>query len=153
VVLVFVVVVIVMSGYEEVVYLEYVPIPNINEFRRCVEEKEQQLYYIENPNDRNDNAMWSCKRYWLSPIWKAWKGILMKLGISWQLFEQAAAFTDPLKLLTADENKLKYAWIEFLKALVNGLNTVTKELHRGKKLELRLPETLAISTFLKNLLS
>jgi len=40
-----------------------------------------------------------------------------------------------------------------LEALVNGLNTVTKELHRDKKLVLRFPETLAISMFLKNLLS
>jgi hypothetical protein len=151
VVLVFVVVAIVMGGYEEVVYLEYVPIPNINEFRKCVEEKERQLYYIENPNDRKDNAMWLCKRYWLLPIWKAWNGMLMKLGISWQSFERAAAFTDPLKLLTADESQLEYTWIEFLKALVKELNAVTKELHQDKKLELRLPETLAISTFLKNI--
>jgi seryl-tRNA synthetase len=109
VVLVFVVVVTVMNGYEEVVYPEYVPTPNIDELRRCVEKEEWQLYYIENPNDRKDKALWLCKRYWLSPIWKAWNGILMKLGISWRSFEYAATFIDPLKLLTADENRLKYA--------------------------------------------
>jgi hypothetical protein len=102
-----------------IIELSYVPEPDRESVKRCIEEKKRiGALFIKNPNRLKDYVAWQCKELWLKPIWNVWKDRIRSVcNINYRDFMYIASYTYPAEWLFG-----RMSWRDFLTSLIEVLN-------------------------------
>jgi hypothetical protein len=105
-----------------IIELSYVPEPDRESVKRCIEERKIGALFIKNPNRLKDYVAWQCRELWLKPIWNAWKDKIRSVcNINYRDFMYIASHTYPAEWLFG-----RMSWRDFLTSLIKALNGYCK---------------------------